>query len=582
MIECMLFIFLVTLHAQLVFGFHSILHNRVTRPTQTSSVGMCTSLRLSQLCLRGSIIEVGDEDTDSDCSDPLSTQKGEIMAILREVVDPETLDDIVTAGYVRSVQMEKATGSDAMDILVKMQTGDPSSSFSQEIKNMCLLKLATLEWTGGIKVSIEGEAGGEEQSGSKQGNMDIEEKTVPQGMKDVKKIVAVSSCKGGVGKSTTSVNLAYTLAAQGYKVGILDADIYGPSLPTMTSPTSQELSSDPVSGMLYPQVCPAGVKLVSMGWINKGAAIMRGPMVNQVLQQFVGLCAWGELDFLVVDMPPGTGDIQLTLAQIVEIDAAVVVTTPQRLSFVDVVKGIDLFDTVNIPCVAVVENMAEQEAYEFPSPSFYEELAVKVRGMAGRDVAEIQAVLKASIEGQKQPRKIFGHGYSSRMINMWGITNIVSLPLLSSMSAAADKGTPYVQAFPDSEVAASMRSLADSVVREISRMESVEHKVNFDTVKDEIQYSGSVEDKEIPNGMRDVDIAVKPFDLRADCKCALCVEEMTGKPLLDIFTLPPDVKPVSMAPIGRYAISVDWSDGHKSLYPFRQIAKLGEKFSTVA
>ena len=141
------------------------------------------------------------------------------------------------------------------------------------------------------------------------------------------------------------------------------------------------------------------------------------------------------------------------------------------------------------------------------------------------------------------------------------------------------KALPYVQAFPESEVAASMRTLAEYVLKEVNRMESIEHKVTYVTAKDEIQYSGSVEDEEDPNNLRKVGIAVKPFDLRAGCKCALCVEEMTGKPLLDIFTLPPDVKPVNMAPIGRYAISIDWSDGHKSLYPFRQIVKLGEKFS---
>ena len=164
-----------------------------------------------------------------------------------------------------------------------------------------------------------------------------------------------------MGKSTTSVNLAYTLRSKGHKVGILDADIYGPSLPTMTSPVSPDLVSDPVTGFLLPMKCEQNVSLMSMGWINKGAAIMRGPMVNQILNQFVSLCDGRTTLSLTAS---GTGDIQLTLARIINVDAAVIVTTPQRL-IVDVVKGIDLFDTVRSR-VAVVENMAQIDAYTEP------------------------------------------------------------------------------------------------------------------------------------------------------------------------------------------------------------------------
>ena len=553
-----------------------------------------TSLLRPLSPLRGAIIEIGDTEDENRLENNHKNLKEEIMSILKEVVDPESLDDIVTAGYVTDVLLAKSSGGNTMDIQITLAPEDPScsSSMSQEIKNLCLLQLSTLEWAGGIKVALRGEGEGEGEGGIDPPSqllpdeLDIKEKNIPAGMKGVKRSIAVSSCKGGVGKSTTSVNLAYSLASRGYKVGILDADIYGPSIPTMTSPLSKELISDPVTGMLQPLVCAEGVKMMSMGWVNKGAAIMRGPMVNQVLNQFVGLCDWGELDYLVIDMPPGTGDIQLTLAQTTEVDAAVIVTTPQRLSFVDVVKGIDLFDTVNIPCVAIVENMAELQSYEF-TPSFYEELAVKIRGSAGKEIREIVSVLKASIEGQNQKRRFFGNGYVGRMVNMWGIENIVSMPLLADLSVASDTGMPYVLSYPESAVASAMMMLVGHIETELEQMESVQHQVNFDTVKNEIKYQGVVAERvskskqkqEGAAGLHDVDITVKPFDLRADCRCALCVEEMTGKSLLDIFSLPPDVKPISMAPIGRYALSVDWSDGHKSLFPFRQIATLGDKYA---
>ena len=330
----------------------------------------------------------------------------------------------------------------------------------------------------------------------------------------------------------------------------------------MTTPAKQEVvyADNQIAPLEYD-----GVKLMSMGYINRGASIMRGPMVNQILNQFVTLTNWGELDYLIVDMPPGTGDIQLTLAQIMNISAAIIVTTPQRLSFVDVVKGIDLFDTVNIPCVAVVENMAEYSTYEF-TPEFYKQVGEKAAAAAAGSVEEVTKCIQELIQAQRVPLRLFGEGHIKKLREMWGIDNLVSLPLLQEVSMCGDAGVPYVVSNPESLVSEVMENLAEGVVDEITRLSKADATENANNALDYNDKTGTMSYGKYGQ--------ISPNVLRADCRCATCVEEFTGRSLLNKESISDKIKPLGMAPIGRYAVSIDWSDGHKSLYPFKQIVKL--------
>lgn len=296
-------------------------------------------------------------------------------------------------------------------------------------------------------------------------------------------------------------------------------------------------------------------------------AIMRGPMVNQVLNQLITLTKWGDLDYLVIDMPPGTGDVQLTLAQALNISAAVIVTTPQRLSFVDVVKGIDMFDTVNVPSIAVVENMASYMSYDF-SEDFFHHLAKKIVENGDQSVKKLSAQLQESVQKQKLQRRIFGEGHNPKLKTMWGMENIISVPLVEDISQCGDKGTPFVLQFPQSEVAKTYQTLANIITSEITRLSAPTKDqitaVNFDDNSKTIKLNGGAAGE------------VNSKDLRCNCRCAVCVEELTGKKLLKDETISPSVRPLGMAPIGRYAWSVDWSDGHKSLYPFKQLSALAK------
>jgi len=278
-------------------------------------------------------------------------KQSEVLAALSMVEDPSRGGSITALGAVKELKIEKDSG--AVSFNIELGAPDLKGQVKEKSKEL----VSTLPWVTSVTVTMVAKEPDDDTRAASASSA--------TGLSGVRNVVLCASCKGGVGKSTTSVNLAYSLHAQGHKVGILDVDIYGPSLPTMVTPTRPFNPAEDIVGNAISPVDGDGVKLMSMGYINPfDNFVLRGAKVSPLVQQLITTTQWGDLDYLIIDMPPGTGDIHLTLAQMdgLRIDAAVIVTTPQRLSFVDVVKGVEMFDKVGIPSVAVVENMAYLEA----------------------------------------------------------------------------------------------------------------------------------------------------------------------------------------------------------------------------
>src|SRR5512147_494373 len=265
--------------------------------------------------------------------------EADVQARLKALIDPNTGRDFVAGKAVRKVAIAGA------DVAVDIVLGYPSRSQHDVIRRQVADVLAAMPGIGRVSVTV----------GQK-----VASHAVQRGVKlvpGVKNIVAVASGKGGVGKSTTAVNLALALAAEGATVGVLDADIYGPSQPTMLGITGRPESKD---GKTLEPLEAYGVQAMSIGFLIDvdTPMVWRGPMVTQARRQLLKDTRWRELDYLVVDLPPGTGDIQLTLAQKVPVTGAVIVTTPQDIALIDARKGLKMFEKVGIPILGVVENMA--------------------------------------------------------------------------------------------------------------------------------------------------------------------------------------------------------------------------------
>lgn len=341
------------------------------------------------------------------------TEQG-LMEALSTVVDPNTGTDFVSARTIRNLTL--ADGDVAFDV----ELGYPAKSQFPEFRKALVAAARTVPGVGNVSVNVYSK---------------IIAHAVQRGvqlMPNVKNIVAVASGKGGVGKSTTAANLALALAAEGASVGILDADIYGPSVPMMLGISGKPESGD---GKTMDPLENYGVQVMSIGFLvaQDEAMIWRGPMATQALEQLLRQTNWRELDYLIVDMPPGTGDIQLTLSQRVPMTGAVIVTTPQDIALLDAKKGIKMFQKVGVPILGVVENMA-----------------VHVCSQCGH------------------AEHIFGADGGKKMAAEYGMDYLGALPLDMQIRLQADSGKPTVVAAPDSEVAGVYRAVARQVAVSIA------------------------------------------------------------------------------------------------------------------
>jgi ATP-binding protein involved in chromosome partitioning len=341
--------------------------------------------------------------------------EAQVRELLGSIIDPTTGKDYLAGKAVKNV----VVSGDAVTVDVVL--GYPAKSVLERVRGQLEDALRSLPGVGRVSVSIDWKI----VPHAVQGGV----KLIP----GVRNIVAVASGKGGVGKSTVAVNLALGLAAEGATVGILDADIYGPSQPLMLGLQGQRPESG--DGKTLEPMVSHGVQAMSIGFLIDvdQPMVWRGPMVTQALEQLLRDTRWRDLDYLIVDMPPGTGDIQLTLAQKVPVTGAVIVTTPQDIALLDARKGLKMFEKVNIPILGIVENMATH-----------------VCSNCGHE------------------EHIFGEGGGQRMAAEHGVTLLGSLPLDIKIREQADSGNPTVAAEPDSRVAQAYREIARRVAVKIA------------------------------------------------------------------------------------------------------------------
>ncbi len=340
----------------------------------------------------------------------------QVLDQLRNIIDPDLKKDIVTLEFIKDLEIKGG------DVSLRIVLTTPACPVKEQFELDAKQLIGSIEGVENVNVIMDAEV---PKGRGLANNVTIE---------GVKNIIAVSSGKGGVGKSTVAVNLAVALANDGAKVGVMDADVYGPNVPMMLG-VGNEQPKIANENKLVP-IEAHGVKLISMAVLVPAdkPMVLRGPMLHGVVRQFLSDVDWGELDYLIVDMPPGTGDVQLSLAQLVPVQGAVLVTTPQKVSLSDVTRALKMFEQVAVPVLGVIENMSYFIPPDMPEKRY----------------------------------NIFGEGGGKDFAETHGIPFLGEVPIGLEVREGGDKGIPVVISNPDSPQAVAFRKTAEEVARQIS------------------------------------------------------------------------------------------------------------------
>jgi ATP-binding protein involved in chromosome partitioning len=344
--------------------------------------------------------------------------RDDILSALSKVIDPDLQKDIVSLGFVKVISLNDC------DVYVEVELTTPACPMKDRLREECVTNLKNLGITGKVEVKM--------TSNVISHKNEKKEAILP----GVKNTIAVASGKGGVGKSTVAVSLAVSLAMEGVKVGLIDADIYGPSIPLMMGTNGEGIKVIEKNG--EKKLIPLeryGVKLMSIGFLidPDQAVIWRGPMASGALRQFMSDVIWGDLDYLIFDMPPGTGDIQLTLAQTIPLTGAVIITTPQDISLADARKGLKMFEKVQVPVFGIIENMS----YFICSHC------------GGRE-------------------DIFSSGGGRKAAHELNVPFLGEIPISTNIRIGGDLGKPVVFSDPDTDQSKTIRNIAKNLAAQIS------------------------------------------------------------------------------------------------------------------